>query len=212
MSLLKYSRTIMISFILFCLSCSSSLESNEGLVSVEILSPNLEIRKNDMALNISIQVKNDSEHSLLLYNFQEFEAALLSEDDYSNGRCTAGNAIFILDKFNSPLDVYTSVPNEIDWTPITVDTLLNVISRLSKSFGGNAIVLKKNSRQDLNVQLDLTGYELREGEYQLYLIYYTGKNLPNIVEKPQQKADEEKYKTEVFNGWVKSNTVKLIVE
>lgn len=44
------------------------------------------------------------------------------------------------------------------------------------------------------------------------MIYYCGDGLTELIKPEEIKGDERKYKATEFKGWIKSNTVKLIVE
>ena len=196
---------------LFVISCTNPESKSRDSLELIIAESNITINQGDLNHMFNVQLFNNIDTSLILYNFKAVESGLLSEEDYMNGDCTAGNALFTL-KDNLHLPAVTSIPDEIHNNLITKETLENVLDSLANIFKDRAVIIKGKSSQKFSVSIDFAGFDFSPGEYSMYLIYYTGMNLGNVVSHAKQENDSQMNNVQVFKGWIKSNSVKLTVK
>ncbi len=194
-------------------SCIPSKDNEQKTLELKIVNSKIVVSKRKPNAVVTVYVRNNSVINLLMYNFMTAEGDYLSLlDDYMGGNCTSGMSFFILDEKDkgiTPLDMFV---DDILGPPITIDTLRNVLNRISESFVRNTLLVHSHSEIKIDIELDFSDFELNKGEYKLFLLYYSGKNLYNVVPEKTVKSDEKKYNAKEFRGWIKSNTVKLIVE
>lgn len=181
-------------------------------ISIEIISDKILIQKSNPELIFSVKIHNTTNKGFLMYSFGSMEEAFAEDSVYADDNNTAGNAIFIFDKQGNQIIPEISIGGEYHYNPVTLDTLQKVYERVREKSISNMVYLKPNSVVEINLEYMLTYYQLDKGEYEMYLMYYSGKNLANNVELAKLRGDEEKYDAEVFKGWVKSNVVKLLVK
>jgi hypothetical protein len=64
----------------------------------------------------------------------------------------------------------------------------------------------------VTLSISLEGINLKRGEYKICLLYYCGSEINDFVDQKKVAIDEAKFKAHMLRGWVKSDTVKLIVK
>lgn len=194
--------------------CNSYISDTivKDAIRVEIINDKILIQKSNPQLEFSIKLYNTTEKGFLMYSFGSMEEAFAEDSVYADDNNTAGNAIFIFDKQGNQITPEISIGGKYHYNPITLDTLQNVHERVREKFISNMVYLKPNSVVEDDLEYTLMNHQLDKGEYEMYLMYYSGKNLSNNVEPTKLREDEEKYNAEVFKGWIKSNVVKLLVE
>lgn len=188
----------------------SSIDQGVDNMNLEIIKSEFIISQDDPLLKFDVRIKGDTTCNYLLYAFNSvLEESVLEEKDYCGGDVTAGNVVFITDtNYNR---VYARI-SMMGYKPVTLDTMEVVFQKERQRFREGKILLEQGVNQTYSWSFDLEKFELEKGEYLLFVMYYQGNNLTNIVPLGMIQEDQEKYNALVFQGCIKSNTVKLIVK
>lgn len=204
--------TELLIFLIFSLvSCthfnSESTEKFKDEIEFKILDERLYLV--DSQISINVQVTNNTDTSFLMFSFESLHESLSKESYYANNNFNypSGLAMFIHDKSGNRLEEQPLSNDYIDF-----DDLREMKKKSNMAYVDRMLLLKANATVSIPVQMDLKYYSPKPGEYSVYLIYYSGKNLYNFVSEEQVRSDEKKYNAKEFRGWLKSDTVKLIVE
>jgi hypothetical protein len=126
----------------------------------------------------------------------------------------AGTAIVLLNALGQRQVISTDLPDDgIELNPVTNSNIdLNAIAnQIRKSYQGRALNLNAKSKKEVTITTDIPPGQLLPGEYQFYLIFFSGPGVSEIIGAHQLAIDRKINGCEVLNGWVKSNLVKLIV-
>lgn len=189
-------------------------------LTLKITKEVVSIHKGSQELRFDIILGNRTDTNFILYGFRKVLIldssidSIFFNDIIINGG--AGSVLILLNKNGSRQEIHPEVCFDCgqqnkeeyrnpDYLSIAKMQAKDIYSR-TKEF------LKGNSYRVITLEFSLTNVELDCGEYYLYIIYYCGSDLYDIVDKKTTDRDEKKLRGKVFHGWLKSNTVKLIVE
>lgn len=187
-----------------------SIDRGTDNVNLEIIKSEFIISQDDPLLEFDVRINGDTISNYLLYAFNTvLEESVLEEKDYCGGDVTAGNVVFITD--TSYNRIYARI-SMMGYKPVTLDTLEVVFQKEQQRFKEGKILLEQGMNQTSNWRFNLENFELEKGEYLLFVMYYQGSNLRNIVTPTMIQEDQEKHNASVFQGCIKSNVVKLIVK
>ena len=210
--------------LIFCTS-----RSETGRIRYSIVEKEIRIKKDSLYFEITFELDNPSDRSFILYAFKRISDTALSDSLLCIERPGAGNALFISDNEGKRMpEEFTIEMHGDDYlkNPVTEDSLNNIFKKIRSEYMDQKEVLKSGEKKNVKLKIDLKSHpsidQLVSGEYLVYFIYYAGDDLTKTVEESPAKAsfldealikeDLKKYKADVFNGWVRSNQVKLIVE
>lgn len=178
-------------------------------IGLLIIPREIHIKNGNSAFDFEVQLTNFSSRNFILYGFRRtFEP--IGNDSIMYESKGASCSIFIKGK-NVPEEIEISISDEVDNKQITEDTLRNVFTELKEQYLETTEVIAAKKVRKVKMNHKFTLFQLPKGEYQVYLIYSSG-DLSDIIESEKIKRDEKKYNATKFQGWVKSNTVQLIVE
>ena len=79
-------------------------------------------------------------------------------------------------------------------------------------YSRNTQYLNGNNRKIVKLKVELGNAVVKKGIYQIYLIYYCGNDIADIISENQLKENERKHKMMTFKGWIKSNAIKIFVD
>lgn len=196
------------------LQCSGQENLNNKDFDLKILNEVL-IPTNDR-LEIDIRLINNTDTSYLLFAFKLLGEAIGDENFYiEDENITSASDVFILDSKGLqvfPADFTVSPPEDMDYKPTSLDTLQNSLARTGKAYEKGMLYLPAKSEINEELVLDFKYHDLKPGTYGLFLIYYSGKNLYNIVPEEKVREREKELTAQEFRGWIKSDTVKLIIK
>lgn len=210
--------------LIFCTSMSET-----GRIRYSIVEKEIRIKKDSPYFEITVELDNPSDRSFILYAFKRISDTALSDSLLCIERPGAGNAIFISDNEGKRMPEEFTIEmhgNAYLKNPVTEDSLHNIFKKIRSENMGEKEVLRSGEKKNVKLKIDLKSNpsidQLTSGEYLLYFIYYAGDGLTKTIEESPAKAslvdedlikeDQKKHKASVFNGWVRSNQVKLIVE
>jgi len=180
----------------------------------------ISIRKGDKELKLTGTLTNSSKINLILYAFRKtivLDSSLDSiffNDIIKNG--SAGNVLILLDKNGNRKEIHPEVcfdcgkHNPEDFH--NPDYLSIANQRAKNIYAETAEVLNARRTNTVTLVTSLEDIDLRKGEYRIYMIYYCGSEIHDVVDKETAGKDEIKFKAQLLRGWIKSDTVKLIVE
>lgn len=197
--------------ILLYASCTNfgSEEEQESIDDIEFRILNEKLYLKEDRILVNVEVINNTDSSFLMFSFESLHESLSKESYYANNTLNypSGLAMFIYDREGNFLE-----EQELPHLPVEFDDLSEMKNKSDQAYVDRMLFLKANIREKLQLQIDLKYYRPEPGVYTVYLIYYSGKNLYNFVPKDKVTMYEKEYEAHEFKGWLKSDTVELIVE
>ncbi len=165
-----------------------------------------EIVATDRGFELRLSIENKTDTSFILYHFKLFQTGRKDESFYTKSGGT-GSDLFPKDKNNrwfgleldSKLD--RMMKYDLPFTRATMDSIYD------KSY----ITIKGRETLQITIPIKLRQGFLKKGIYSLFMVYYSGVNIPNVINKEKILADMKKHKAVVYQGYIKSNTVKFKV-
>lgn len=128
----------------------------------------------------------------------------------------AGNAVIILDRHGARQRLAVADCDdcvEDDSISHRKDFLTIFKRSVRQNYLEATEVLRAESEKEVTLRIELNSVKLQKGEYEFYMIYYC--DYKSIVEILSSKTIEDcqiNYNATVLDGWIRSNTVKLIVQ
>lgn len=186
----------------------------EKKIQIRLL--NEKIVYDELGFNLKVSITNKTDTTFLLYELKDVE------DGWWDGRTTymepdngVGSVIFILDENREQLKLKLIAElldkYESHYTPVPLDS---IEERFYKSW----IIIPAKGTGEFIVpiipKIKASGErdKLPKGEFTLSFLYYSGQNIINVVPKERILEEEKKYNAMMYQGYVESNTVKLIVK
>lgn len=206
-------RLIFLISVVFFFECSAQIDNQQQDFVLDILQDEIILSEDSITMKVSI--KNNTDTTYLLYAFRFFGEAIGDEGFYTkDDNITSSTDLFIFQEngrqiFPENFDI--TPPKEIDHKPISLDTLERSLRRTGEAYAEKMLLLPAKSEKLEKLSLRIKYHDLRNGIYNCFIIYYSGKNLYNLVSKEQVLEDEKNFDAIEFRGWIKSDTVKLIV-
>jgi hypothetical protein len=166
-----------------------------------------EIVATDRGFNLKLLLSNKTDTSFILYSFKIMRNGGPDQEYFKQGM---GTNLFPSDQLNryikfemdSKLDRTLKYGLSMNYNRDTIDNV----------FTKSLVVIKARSTQEINIPVKLRGGFLKKGIYSLFMIYSCGVNiLPYGVKENIMRKDKQKHKALVYQGYVKSNSVKLKV-
>lgn len=178
-----------------------------------------EVYFRDNQFEFTVELSSSANENFILYAFKRVHESLASDSlfysEFPKG-WSAGNAIFIQDESGLLNDLEIEVPLHEDssmaYKSFPDDFLEQLNAKTAIKYKQATEVLYSKSKKEIKLNGKLELFPLPKGKYKMYLIYYCGDDLVNFIEPEEIKNDEQKYKATELRGWIKSNTVNLIVE
>lgn len=201
----------------FC-SNQSSDESVGDSISFKFREKEIRMDSNNPNFEITATLTNSSNSKFILFAFRRTAVTVSAYDSIFfaelPGRQGAGNAVFVLDKDGNRQQIVFDDCDDCKETDKKVhqsDFLSNAREEIKNMYLKTTEALSKGKR-NVKLKVAFDANQLKKGEYKFYMIYYCGKNIEEIMGGSTFENDGIKNMTIAFKGWVKSNSVKLIVE
>jgi hypothetical protein len=186
--------------------CLGNCIDLNGQVEYQII--NNQLYSKDNKIHLTVKLTNNSNTSLLMYNFSLLHEGIFKESYYTEKlNYPSGTAMFIYDKDGNRLEYQEPELGKVDF-----DDISDMKKRSDDAYINRMIKLKSDTIIEVSLDIDLQYYNPPPGEYNVFLIYYSGNNLNSFVPEKKVKEMEEQNNSIAFKGWIKSDTVKLIVE
>ena len=180
----------------------------------------ISIQKSAKTLKITGILSNSSKNNLILYAFRKtlvLDSSLDSiffSDIIKNGG--AGTVLILLDKNGNRKTIHPEVcfdceknngedSHNPDYLTLASHKARNIYVETSE-------VLNARRTKSVAIVTSLENVHLETGEYKLYMIYYCGSEINDVVDPITAKKDETKYKAKLLRGWIKSDVIDLFVE
>lgn len=211
--------------IVFC-SVSLALSSNWGAqcsvdsLKFKIKEKVISLTKYDKELKLTGEVTNFSRGNLILYAFRKTTIldssidSIFFNDILKNGG--AGNVLLLLDKNGNRKEIHVEACSDCENQNTEDSHNPNYISiatsKAKNIYRETSEVLNPISTKKVTLITSLSKINLERGEYKIYMIYYSGYEIQDIVDNESIKKDELKFKAKLMTGWIRSDTIKLIIE
>jgi hypothetical protein len=161
----------------------------------------------DAGFEVPVKVFNSYDSSLLLYSFNSPEDGETSEGWYEEPNRTSGMAVFVSSAKSKWVKLEMDVYQMDHYHPVV--TAIDSVQYYATT---RMIVLPAKGTLETKIPVKLVKGKIAKGEYQLRLIYYCGYYVPNLVKKERIAEDEKKYKAMLYQGYVKTGKVILIIK
>jgi hypothetical protein len=195
-------------FVLIVIGCTAEFKNKEILKPIEIRILDDIVYLENSQVKINMKILNHSDTSYILFAFDLFHEGLSSEEFYTQGiGYASGTAVFIFNNDGSKLKEH-----EPDHEPMSFKEIDDVKLMTDRVYVEGAFLINQDSSDYISKIFSLKNLRPAPGKYSLFLIYYSGRNLSIFVSKNKQHMLESEYNAKTYEGWIKSNTVKLIVE
>jgi hypothetical protein len=195
------------------LGCSQE-RKDENQMRLLLLEKQLILTTNQSEIIFNVSLINGTGRSFLLYGFKKIEDAITGENFYTKDNdITVGNALFVIDGRGNRLKLGIIDPLAVEhYKPLTFDSLKKSFIDSGETIKDSKILIGGIDTINFILSAKIESGKLEKGIYAAYLIYYCGKNIVNLVDESTIKADEKKNGAILFQGYVKSNAIRLVVE
>jgi hypothetical protein len=176
-------------------------------LEVSIVNSSITVDSKVASCNLRLLFTNRTDTAFLLYGFVDFESWKGHESLFKENDVTVGLVFFIASangKKSLPLNS-SEWKNRDNKFTYTYDNLLKDIKE-------NNLVVPKNKSIEKTIKLEFVKERIQKGNYKMYLVYYCGKNITNLIDEKEIKNDEIINRALVYQGYAKSNTVNLNVK
>jgi hypothetical protein len=208
-------------------------DSNTKL-QVTILDSRITLKPGDDSFELNFTIKNNSDSSFILYNFKTLYPGGPEPEKQMTPNSAVSNTVF-LSKESAWLILDATFLEESEFIKglksgkfIQMDSAELFDSLLHKSgerYRERLLVLKKRETWIGKLPVEVDKFWLLNqkafydtfgvrlsGESELYLIYNCGRNISNIIDLETVRMDEKNHNAVLFQGYVKSNSIKLIIQ
>lgn len=190
-----------------CLSQDKIFDRNEK-VKMDILNEELKFLKTDSVIVLNLRIVNNHDSALLFHSFSDIEMGVPNPEFYKQPDITCGNSLFAYDSYGKFIKLrlinfesrYISPQSQY-----TSDSLADNVHKTK-------IVVLPSKSLNVSVEIQPQRKFLKPGRYTLFLIYYSGDNIHNLINVERNKQEKLQYKATNFYGYMVSNTVVLDVE
>ena len=171
---------------------------------IELRLTDNEITVNSIGFDLKVLIINKSDSAFILYGFKDIGCAGAGEDYYRKANITVGSELFTANKSEqSILDIEGERQRFL--RPGNIHTWKDVVTMVDNA----KIIVRARSTETIIIPIKLHS-RLERGIYQLQMLYYSGVNLVNIVDEETLIKDQKECGGLVYQGYAKSNSVKLI--
>lgn len=200
----------------FCSDKKLKTMTNDS-IGFAIIEKKVYVDSSQSSFEITAVLSNPSNENFILYAFKRGFATPSDDSAFFNlsDRSGAGNAMIILDKNGNREPVIVDDCDDCEEAdPIShrSDFLTILKNTVKKNYLEATEILNAKSGKEVRFKIEFSNIKLSKGEYQFYMIYYCGHDIEQIIDDITIKDDERKNNATALKGWIKSNTVKLIVE
>ena len=171
-------------------------------LTYKILNDTFKIDPRDPVIKLELELINESNKDYILYNYYEIDLECPIFKSIQRLNCVVGNSLYILQGYKRRIGGEPFHNENIDdFRHITFDAWAKRTS----------VILRSNTSIKLIRELNLKSFGLEPWEYELSLVYYSGRNTKNYFTEEEISDEEKKYGATFFRGWIQSNSVPLIV-
>lgn len=208
--LMKKTLIIGIIYLFVNTSCKSQdrvFDRNES-VKMEILNKEIKFLKSDSIILLNLKVENDLDSAMIFYNFSDIEMGGSNPEFSKQPNQTCGTDVFInnsqKEHYHVQLINYGTRLRDFPGY-YNGDSLINYTHK-------SKIVVSPKASLNTTIQIQPKKKFLKPGRYTLFLIYYSGYNVHNVIDAERNKQEKAQHKAANFYGYMVSNTVVLEVE
>jgi len=205
-------------FILQLVSCSAPSQPMEfdfdsgSLIQLSISDKKIFYQETGFGLNLLFTNKTDT--TFILYGLNDVENGWWDgRSTYMKPEIAMGSALFVIDANGKQLDF--QIANDLldryaGHKPIPWDSIQG------RAYKGKIIVPAKGSVDYFipiipKLKPDGEKYILPKGENTLMFLYFSGHNVFNILSEEKIDNDEKLLHAKMYQGYIMSNSIKLIV-
>lgn len=196
---------------LIIMGLTFSLQMNDSL-TLTISEGIICTSANNPGINFSISLENRFFQDYLAYNVGIFSEGSDIDSYYCDGKGSAGNYIFLYDSNGKQQYTSISLGKSIYDNPVTIEDVETIYDENKKLLIDTRIVIKSQSSFEMTKYFNLKRFDLKPGIYDLYVIYASGKFLYDFLGVDIINTHQQEFNAQLFQGCIKSNTVKLVVK
>lgn len=167
--------------------------------------------------DFTVSIFNSTGYNFIMYGFKNpvlLSPSLDSTYILNNFKINApGNRIFLIDEKFNRADIWLNIPSAHD-DNFNSEYFLDSFRKKIKIKNINAMeILGANSHKEVTLKLDLTDAgPIEKGKYWFYLIYACGDLSKSFIDPIDVEKDLQVNNAIVFNGYIVSEPVKLIIK
>ena len=199
--------------------CRGILHADHESLGFKIEGKTIFVPQGEKELNVNVRLEKGTDGTLILYAFKKASFldssidSIFFNDIVNSGG--AGTVLVLLDENGSRREMHIDVCFDCPGKSVIDEHYPLSLSRVQElgkeTYVNGAVYLKGRSRQTTNLKIPLTDVSLDKGKYTFYLIYYSGKELYDVVDRASVESDERRLNGKVMTGWIKSDIAQLIV-
>jgi hypothetical protein len=163
---------------------------------------------------MDVEITNKSTDSFLLYGFKIIEPGNSSLSTFMQPEMVAGSALFVCnEKGMLAIASLQSPPDGVgELDPMDSARFVGgLLTAAGRFIDATKITLKKNESWRGNLHVKINQRKMVRGEYEVFLIYYCGINITNLIDAKRIHTEEIINHAILYQGYVKSNTTRLII-
>lgn len=161
---------------------------------------------------ISGTLKNNTNKNFLTYGLDIFGGGSDTDEYYCDGEGSASQFVFIYDDSGAQKYITISSEKGIYDDPVTSEDINAGLSKSRDNMIDSNQVIYPGDSINFVGELDLSSFNLKPGIYDIYVIYSSGKFLYDFLGVEIINTHQKKLNAQLFQGCIKSNTVKLVVK
>jgi len=203
----------MLSILIFLLEILSLPYSDNPCFELKIQNDIIRVNESSLDIIVTFSGFNCSNESMILYNLNsQILMPFIEEKEYCKEDVAAGMTFYISNEAGEFIfPEVPLIPDSIDYKPMPKEKLETLLAQSKIEFAKNTRVFKPHEKIDFKQKIRLQEYQLEKGVYYLHLLYFSGPYITNYVDADQIAKDKRSYTANVYQGCIKSNEVRLIV-
>jgi hypothetical protein len=177
----------------------------------------ISVTENTRQLSLHVRITNNSNLNFILWSLRR--SLVLSPRMYSNfftyriKNGGAGTAVVLLDHFGKNVNVMENSGACLDCdSTISHDAIERVRKKILDTYLQSTTIVYLQNTIRVEMTINLEKFILRKGEYKLFLIYYCADNIGQVVGQQIIDDYEGKFDAHTAKGWIRSDTIRLIVK
>lgn len=190
-------------------------QNGDGIEYI-VIEDTIKIKLERPLFKLNCRIHNTTQNSFILYGFNNAILVAPTIDfDYEKSTTEgAGNELYLFDSTGSRARIWEDVKSpHVNSVSESSRPMKGVVEQLAILYSANKVIVTPNSTLETSLQIDLsdTG-PLTRGVYLLHMVYTSGELTRAVLGERTITSDMNKYRAIVFDGFIRSQNLVLIVE
>lgn len=198
--------------IFFFLIAGIFFRTDQPCLDLRIHNDVLKIDKINSDVILEFGILNCSNENIIAYGINGQITRMIIENDFCHEDVAAGLTFYLYNEAGEAFfPEVPLIPDSIDYKPMPKEKLQALMEQSKVEFVKNTRVFSPQRRIEFKQKIRLQDCQLEKGVYYLQVLYFSGNYITNYVTVEQIDKDKRVHKASVYQGCLKSNKVKLIV-